>query len=137
MASPNPDGSLTLQSIEYGAATGGFEYTRYGIFDTAWDLGWLAEYLWDERNDSAFQNDLFVGSRLAANDVAGSSVLGGVVVDLDHGSLFGSIEASRRLGGSSKLALELRLFSNIDPADTSFSAVRRDDYLQITYSYFL
>ncbi len=136
----NPDGSPALAARRYAAATGGFEYTAYGVFDSAMDIGWLAEYQWDERgrrSAAAFQNDLFLGARLVANDVADSSLLAGVLVDLEHGSRFASIEASRRLSGSSKLELELRLFNAVAPEDENFHAIRQDDHLRLTWSYYL
>ena len=118
----------------YAAATGGFEYTLYGIRGSAADLGLLAEYLWDERGAQAntpFQDDLFIGGRLALNDVAGSTLLGGAVLDLDHGGAFINVEASRRLSGELALALEARLFTDVDPRDTTLFPVRNDDYLQL------
>ena len=60
------------------AVTGGFEYTFIGVLDTSWDIGVLAEYLYDSRGISApvlGQNDGFVGMRWVANDMAGTEVL--------------------------------------------------------------
>lgn len=130
------NGRPSLRQHRDTAATGGVEYTRYGILDSAYDVGYLAEYLWDERDaggDASFQNDLFLATRVAANDVKDTTLLGGVVVDLDQGHLFASIEASRRLNGSSKLELEIRLFNRITPSDPALYALRRDDYLQLEY----
>ncbi len=135
-----PGQAPQLIEVDYGAATGGFEYTRYGVFESAWDIGYLAEYLWDERNDAAdngFQNDLFLATRLAANDVLDTTLLAGVVMDLDRGSRFISVEASRRLDGSTKLSLELRLFNNIDARDTLFYPLRQDDYIQLELTRYL
>lgn len=118
----------------YSAATGGFEYTLYGVFESAADLGLLAEYLWDERQEEAdtpFQNDLFLGGRLALNDMAGTAILGGAVVDLDNDSLFLNFEATARLNGSTAIGLQARLFSNVDPADTTFYSIRNDDYIEL------
>ncbi len=118
----------------YSAATGGFEYTLYGVFESDADLGLLAEYLWDERGkdaDTPFQNDLFVGGRLALNDMAGTAILGGAVVDLDNDSLFLNLEATARLNGSTAVGIQARLFSHIDPADSTFYAIRNDDYIEL------
>ena len=120
------------QSQSYIAATFGFEYTFYGILDSAVDLGTLMEYSWESRNENAgiFDNDLFAGLRLAFNDVQSSEVLGGVFYDTDLGSASLRIEASRRLGDSWKLSAEMQVFSHVDASDplTAFAA---DDYLQI------
>jgi hypothetical protein len=115
------------------AITGGFEYTRVGALGTAADLGLLAEYLYDDRGERAptpFQNDLFLGLRLALNDVQSSELLAGVIGDLDLDTRFYNLEASRRIGTHWKLSLELRALSGVAPADP-FYGLRRDDYLQI------
>ena len=120
----------------YSAAAGGFEYSFSGVFETGWDLGVLAEYLWDERDQdspSAFQNDVFTGLRLAGNDVAGTEFLAGLAFDCDHDSRFASIEASRRIGSTGKLTLELRVFDSNDVRDP-LNAVQRDDYLRLEYT---
>ncbi|MBB3046067.1 hypothetical protein FHR99_000303 [Litorivivens lipolytica] len=121
---------------DYSAASLGFERTFYGVSGNASDIGVLAEYLWDERGDegSGFQNDLFVGARWAANDVAGTALLAGVVVDLEEYSQFYSVEFSRRIGSASKLSVEARAFHDVPPEDRSFFLVRRDGYLQLEYN---
>ncbi len=142
---------------DYTAVAGGFEYTFFSVFDSSWDIGVLTEYLWDSRRDDPppeltaddldgdmlppqiypplFQNDLFFGTRLSANDVAGTELLAGMVVDLDHNGAFGNVEASRRIGNDSKLSLELRVFDGSDPQDP-LSLLRQDDYLQLEYTYY-
>jgi hypothetical protein len=62
------------KSGNYTAAVGGFEYTLPAITESGAELGLLAEYHKDSRGETpavAFQNDLFVGARLAMNDEAG------------------------------------------------------------------
>ena len=123
---------------DYAAAVGGFEYTIASAFRSTWDVGLLAEYLWDERgkiSPSPFQNDVFVGTRLAANDIAGTELLAGGIIDLDRDAWFVNLEASRRIGNSAKLVLELRMFSGSDEADP-ISAFRRDDYVQLEYIHY-
>lgn len=135
-----PQQPARIHNDDYAAATGGFEYTRYGVLDSAVDVGYLIEYLWDERNDQAatgFQNDLFLATRIAANDVRDSTLLAGVVIDLDKGSRFFSLEASRRLNGSSKISLEARLFNNVADDDPVFQPISQDDYLQLEYTHYL
>lgn len=121
---------------DYSAAAGGFEYTFASVRGSAWDVGALAEYLWDERGEaefsSAYQNDLFLAARLAGNDVQGTEILVGTVIDLDRGGRFYNLEASRRLGVSGKLTVELRLFSGSRSPDPLI-AYRQDDYLQVEY----
>ena len=123
----------------FAALVAGFEYTFYGIFDTAFDLGVLGEYLYDGRGDEApltpFNNDAFVGVRLTFNDVQSTEVLAGGIVDLDTRATLLNLEASRRIGQRWKLEVEVRAFANILPSDVLFS-VRRDDYIQVRVARF-
>lgn len=121
----------------YSAATAGLEYSFYGVFDSASDIGVLVEYLWDERGlngGSGFQDDIFVGARWAANNAWDSALLAGVVFDMELASRFYSVEYSRRLSGSSKLSIEARVFDRVDSRDSSFFPVRFDDYVQLEYN---
>ncbi len=123
---------------QYAAATAGFEYSFYGIFERSADLGLVVEYLYDERGDSApiaFQNDLMVGLRFTLNDEQSSEALLGAITDIESSSTVYSIEASRRLGDSWKATLEGRLFHNISPADPLFH-YRRDHFLQLRLGYY-
>lgn len=120
----------------YYAYVGGFEFTQYGIGATGMDLGWLLEYNYDQRGTrslTVLQNDIYLGARLAGNDIAGSSLLMGFVVDTDNQSTFVNIEAARRLGESWTITLETRLFSNIDQGD-AFYYIKEDDYIGIELS---
>ena len=121
------------------AAVGGFEYTFYGVKNSAVDVGVLVEYLYDDRNDfsppTAFDNDVFIGTRLALNDAADSSILAGVVIDLDTQEMFLNIEAERRFSDTLSVDLQLRTFMNAAPGDALY-AVRQDDYLQLRLSWY-
>lgn len=115
------------------AMTGGFEYTRVGLFDSQMDLGMLAEYLYDDRGNTAptpFANDLMLGLRWVFNDVQGTEVLLGMIHDLDGTANSISLEASRRLGQNWKLALEYRGNNVIESTDLLYP-IRMDDYMQL------
>ncbi|KKO44388.1 hypothetical protein WG68_16120 [Arsukibacterium ikkense] len=124
---------------EFVAATAGFEYTYVGVFNRSWDLGWITEYQYDSRNLQApvtGQNDLFVGWRLALNDVAGSELLLGVLQDLDRSSSRSArLEASMRLSNSLRLRLNAWLFQTNDSSDVLYQ-LRRDDYLELSLDYY-
>ena len=116
---------------DYQALTGGFEYTFYGVFDSDINLGSLAEYSYDSRDETArgvFDRELFIGARLGFNDVQSSELLAGVVVDTEKGSQSFRIEGNRRIGDSWKGTIEVQLFSNID-ANDPLVALAKDDYL--------
>ena len=116
----------------------GFEYTRFGIGESAVDLGLLAEHLFDGRGGGApqpFENDVFAGLRLAFNDEAGAEALAGIIRDVEGDAAAVSIEASRRIGERWKVELEARAWTGIDRGDPFFP-LRRDDYVQLTLSRF-
>jgi len=118
---------------DYHAFTGGFEYTRVGIMDTAADLGVIAELMIDERGDkanTAFNHDVFVGLRWTANDAQSLTILAGAVVDWESGSTLLNLEASRRFGQSYLLTAQWRSWLNIDQGDLQY-VFRQDDYIQL------
>jgi hypothetical protein len=126
-------------SDSFVAAVGGFEYTLYGVSDSAADFGFLVEYLYDDRNEhappTAFDNDVFVGGRFALNDASDTSVLAGVAVDPDTGELFVNVEAERRIGDSLGVELRLRAFANAEANDSLYS-IESDDYLQLRLNWY-
>ena len=121
----------------FWALTAGFEYTLYQVLGDA-DLGLIAEYLYDDRGDratTAFQDDVFVGGRLAMNDVAGSELLFGGIVDRDNGSTFFNLEGSRRLSNNWTVDLQARVFVGLEPGDFLYD-LRRDDHLLLAFRRF-
>lgn len=128
----------TGQGESYNASTSGFEYTLYGIMNTATDLGIVTEYLYDSRNNAAptlFQNDYMLGARFSLNDVQSTEALIGMIIDNDNHARAYSIEASRRLGNSWKLGLEARVYQNFSTTDP-FYTLRNDDYIQLDLNYY-
>jgi len=124
---------------DFTSATTGFEYTFVGIFGSIYDLGVLSEYSWDDRGESAttiFQNDLFVGARLALNDLSDTSILFGIVSDLDNSdsrTIF--VEAATRVGSKITANIELRLFESDTPTDPVF-LFSEQSFVQIGLEYF-
>lgn len=121
------------QGDPYLAATGGFEYTFYDVKASGIDVGLVGEYLYDERGDRAptpFTSDVFLGTRLAFNDTAGTSILAGGIVDVQTGATFLSVEGSRRLSDEMKLSVEARAFVGI-PQDDFLAGFRYDHHLQL------
>ena len=114
----------------YSAMVGGFEFTRYGLFGSVADLGWLMEYQFDDRDGALADNDVAIGARLTLNDTQSTEMLVAMSVDLDNQSKFLSMEASRRFGDHWLLEAEVRWFSDIDDRDPLYN-LRQDDYLQL------
>jgi len=126
------------QGRAYNAATGGFEYTFYGIGETNADIGFLVEYARDDRgmNATSFaQNDIMAGIRLALNDMPSSELLAGVITDLDGSGSLCSLEASRRLGEFWKIFITARFFNTI-AADDVLYQLRQDDYVRLQIRYY-
>ncbi len=125
-------------SVHYTAAAGGFEYTFVGIFDTAGDLGVLAEYIYDERDESApssLQNDVLLGMRWTRNDAQSTEALFGVILDRDHNGKLLSVEASRRIGQDWKITLEARWFIDLPTSDPLYPG-RDDDFIQLELGWY-
>lgn len=133
----------------FGALVAGFEYTLYGLFDTPADMGLLSEYLYDGRDPininrveppvapvTIFDNDLFLGTRLALNDAQSTELLLGATVDLDTQASVFIIEGSRRLGDAWRVEIEGRLFANVPDSDIGLIGIEDDGYLQLRIARF-
>ncbi len=122
------------------AFTGGFEYTFPDINSSGIDVGVIAEYLYDDRDQinlppNPFDNHIFIGSRLAFNDVQSTDLLVGGNVNLDTGSMFLNLEGSRRIGDSFKLNVRIRGFANIEEEEL-FYGFRKDSYSQVEIEWY-
>ena len=123
----------------FGAFVGGVEYTRYQVFGSAADLGFLSEYLYDGRDvtapPTAFDNHGFVGTRLALNDTQDTALLVGAVVDLKDGTVAARVESERRLTNRLTLELESRLFGRVDSRNI-LQSFRNDSFVTVRVSVF-
>ena len=138
---------VAFEQQDYFAFVGGFEYSFVGLLGGSYDVNWLMEYQYDERDEPASsiaqeqfttvaQNDLMLGTRLVFNDVSGTEILMGVVQDLDYsGVRSGFVEASSRLNDNWKWRVDAWLFSSDEMAEPSY-LVRRDDYVQLSLEYY-
>ncbi len=129
----------------YYAYNAGFERTLVGVMGSRTDLGLVVEYLYDERQEEAFntlfEHDLAVGTRWNLNDVNDSQALFGVIWDVETDEYIVKLEASRRLGDTWTLLIEGRAFGGADEPDNIFdslfdpdaksAAVQDDDFIQL------
>jgi len=131
--------SRDAASGRFAAAVTGIEYTFFGARGRSADVGVLFEYLYDGRSraapPTAFDNDVFFGTRLAFNDASDMSVLAGAVVDIDSRKVFVNVEASRRFGDNLKLDARLRMFGNGEPQDAGYW-LKNEDYFEIALSWY-
>ena len=135
------EGISRLQNDEhFYAVVGGFEYTLYQAVNSTADLGVLMEFMSDDRNTDPTKappiltdDDVFFATRLAMNDIQGSEILAGVIIDRnDHSSML-SIEALQRLDNHWYLKLEGLWFLNIKQ-NTSLSSFKKDGYVTLSMS---
>jgi len=124
----------------FGALVAGVEYTWYQVLESDTDVGFLTEYLYDNRDrESApptiFNNDIFVGTRLSFNDVKNTQLLAGAVIDRNSRAYSFSLEAERRINNNISAELVARLFGNAaGPKDVLFG-LKKDDYVQLSLFY--
>lgn len=107
--------SRSGQGERFNAVDGGFEYTQVGLLDTATDLGWIVEYIWEDRDDSLaspLASDVLLGTRFTFNDVASTEILAGIIYDTEDEEKAISLESSRRFGNSLKASLEARFYTD-------------------------
>lgn len=123
---------------DHSASVFGFEYTYYGMLDTVADLGLLAEYHYDTRGRDAttgLANDLFLGLRWMANDVADTNILLGGMFGMDDDGNFYTLEGSRRFGNNIKLSIDGKYYTRPATQDV-FYDWRADSYVQVELKFF-
>jgi len=127
------------ETKSFFSTTGGFEYTFVGVGDSMIDLGFIAEYAYDDRNSEAttsFENDLLFGLRLGINDAAGTEFLAGLSHDLDNKGNVLRFEMSRRITDNVKIFLEGWSFFDIEPDDYYLYGIRDDDFVRLQIFYY-
>ncbi|MDX1457559.1 MAG: hypothetical protein R3276_08200 [Marinobacter sp.] len=105
--------SRSGQGQRFEAADIGFEYTQNAVFGSNIDIGWIGEYLWENRPSltaSPYDQDWLVGTRFTFNDVSSSQILAGLLLDPHTHEKVLNIEASRRLGSQLSLSFEARYY---------------------------
>lgn len=126
---------------DHWAAVAGFEYTLTGPFydccELPLDLGLILEYQYDERGKQASnaQNDVFIGTRWAFNDMDSSELLAGLVQDMTYGgSRALKVEASTRVTAQSVVNLNVWLFTADDEDDALAWSLRQEDYAELSWT---
>lgn len=117
------------------ASVAGFEYTFSDVGGFGWDVGALAEYLYDEQDtllSTRADDDVFLGLRVGLNDIASTQLLAGFFFDRDSGKdHLLQIEASRRIGANWRAALKARHFEQV-PGDALTGFLDDEDMLSLT-----
>lgn len=128
------------QGGRFQAAVAGLEYTFFDVRGSGVDVGLLAEYLYDGRDEdealpTALDDDIFLGARFTFNDLADSHLLAGIIIDRGDGGSAFSVEASTRLTDRLRLELDARGFFNVSPGDT-LNGFDRDDFVLVRLSWY-
>ena len=84
---------------------------------------------------SPMQNDLFIGSRFALNDIAGTQFLAGIIYDLDDKTTSVSFEGSTRIGDSLRLTANVYYFNQVHK-ENPFKAIENDDLVELKAEWF-
>lgn len=131
------------QGRTFGAVVAGFEYTLFQIANGNSDLGLLAEFNYDGRDingliapPTLFNKDFFLAARWTWNDVQNSSILAGIITDIETNESMLSIESKRRIGNSWTAEIEGRFF--INTYEEGIAGSFQEDSaiaLQLTYFY--
>ncbi len=128
----------TTERQSFVAAVAGFEYTFGNIRSSGVDLGVVSEYLYDSRGlltFSGLDDDVFIGARIALNDVKSTELLMGGIVDRTKGTQLYRMEGSRRLGEAWKVAVMANLLNEVSPKEI-LSNFRTDNLIQLRVSRF-
>ncbi len=128
----------TAEHLGSWAAGGGFEVTGYGLIGAV-DVTLLSEYARDVRPVgtpiTVYDNDVFTGLRVAANDLSGTELLAGAFVDVRSGFALGRLEAQRRLDDHFKVAVQGTLF--LGPSSVQEWWLLGEDHVQLSFQYHL
>ncbi len=128
------------QGDTFFAATAGFEYTLYQLFESTYDLGLIAEYHHDGRDSTApftvFNNDVMAGTRLALNDQDDTALLIGAIFDVESQTTLATAEFSTRLTDGWKLEMEGRFFPYVANASPESNSEREHTFELRVLRYF-
>ncbi len=132
--------NLLYQKEDYAGFVIGAEYTFYSILDSNLDLGLLGEWNYDQRGERAtnvFQDDWFVGTHLAFNDVQDTTVTAGILRDMNYSTGSLVVEFSRRISDQWSSSAEIFALFDVDERDIQFYPTRRDSFIEwiLTYNF--
>jgi len=97
------------------------------------DIGILVEYVYDNRREltfSSLDNDIFLASRFAFNNVAGTEILFGIFQDLSKSTKLIRLEGSQRIGNDFKITATGQTFIAVDNREFVY-LFRRDSFLEL------
>ena len=134
--------NLLGEEEAYFATVFGGEYAFYSLAGSAVDLSLLSEWNYDARGRNAtpnrspntLENDVFLATRLAFNDVQSTEITAGFFFDVGRATRTLGIEFDRRLSGQWSLHAEGVALLSVDEADLHYS-MRTDSFLELRLTY--
>ena len=116
------------------AMVAGAEHEFPMVFNSSYTLTPMLEVLWDGRDSKApttiFDNDIYVGARLALNDIDDTVLQLDDTIDWRSGGQLLRLKGKRRIGSDWKLAAEINLFVGVRD-DPLLWTYREDDHAMI------
>lgn len=130
---------------DYMHAGLGVEHTIAQMIGDA-DLGLIAEYYYYKTFEGGkytdlelfeiFQNDLFLGGRYTFNDVDDSSIVGGVVLDMEYNEQSYYVEYETRIADTFKVHLDYRYIEPSKDTRTAFHLLERHQRIGLNVGYY-
>lgn len=122
---------------DYYAYVTGFEYTL-PLYLEGKTLSIVSEYMYDSRDrnkEGIFQNDIMLGLRYSLNDIHGSELFTGAVIDLDYDTQNYFLEFSRRIFEVFKVEVTANIIESNDQ-DDFYYFLRDDDSITVKLFYY-
>lgn len=120
-----------IQSNEnFFSIVNGIEYTKYGILEKNWDLGFILESQFDDRPQAVSNQFFVIGKRLILNDTSDSNVLTLLTIDNYSDQSFFTLEGSRRINEWSSIEISSK-FYNAKKQSSPFKQLSDDDEIQL------
>lgn len=112
----------------------GVEYEIVGVFGTRASLTPYVEYYYDDRKKTEplvpFENDVFVGARIAFNDFSDTMLYTQYTIDYDEGGLLLTLKGERRIFDDWKVIATFDMIANAKD-DPALSTFRHDDRVML------
>ncbi|MES2673578.1 MAG: hypothetical protein V4660_05030 [Pseudomonadota bacterium] len=113
-------------SERYAAAVFGIEYTSTGVLGTKVDVGWVGEYLFDDRGNEApgfYEHDYAVAARINFNSPNSAIALLKAVYDPHSGETIFALESSFRFSQNILISFDSQFIDAKEPEIQKFSDV--------------
>ncbi|MCF6339976.1 MAG: hypothetical protein L3J10_04385 [Sulfurimonas sp.] len=130
----------------------GVEHTIENVFEDIYlpwskaNLGLIAEYykyntyesekMDDLKLYESMQNDLFIGVRYTFNNADDSSIVGGIVIDMEYGEEIYFIEYESRFGDSFKMELDYNYINPSSKELTTYASLGKHQRVGLSIAYY-